>query len=183
MTRSKRTKKEIALQIEYRDIETLIPYARNARTHSDEQVAQIASSIKEFGFNDPIAVDGDNGIIEGHGRVLAARKLELKVVPVIELKHLTDNQKRAYMLAHNKIALNASWEKELLDLELDDLNTIFKMEDFGFEAAKHVEFDTAAKLTDALVYKVIVDCSNEAEQLELLERFESEGYKCHPLTS
>lgn len=109
------------MQIEYRDIENLIPYARNARTHSDEQIQQIAASIKEFGFNDPVAVDGESGIIEGHGRVLAARKLGHESIPVIELSHLSDVQKRAYILAHNKLTENAGWDQELLAVEMSEL--------------------------------------------------------------
>src|SRR5690625_2953069 len=88
-------------------IDALIPYARNSRTHSDEQVAQIAASIKEFGFLNPIIVDGENGIIAGHGRVMAAQKLGLKELPCIEASHLTDAQRRAYIIADNKLALNA----------------------------------------------------------------------------
>ena len=83
------------LQIQYRSIESLIPYARNARTHSEEQVAQIAASIREFGFNNPVLVDGHRGVIAGHGRILAARKLDMTQLPVIELAHLTETQKRA----------------------------------------------------------------------------------------
>jgi DNA modification methylase len=110
------------LNIEYRPVESLVPYAKNARTHSDEQVAQIAASIREFGWTNPILVDGDRGVIAGHGRLLAARKLELDTVPVIELAHLTPTQKRAYILADNRLAENAGWDKELLSLELADLN-------------------------------------------------------------
>ena len=107
-------------------IEKIIPYARNARTHSNEQVAQIAASIKEFGFNNPVLIDGEDGIIAGHGRVLAAQKLGLVTVPVIRLTHLTPTQKRAYILADNKMALNAGWDESLLKIELEDL----KFEDF-----------------------------------------------------
>ena len=102
-------------------IERLIPYARNARTHSDEQIAQIAASIAEFGFNNPVLADQDGGIIAGHGRVLAARKLGLTEVPVIILSHLNENQKRAFMLADNRLALNAGWDEEMLQLELQAL--------------------------------------------------------------
>ena len=109
------------MQIEYRPIEALIPYARNSRTHSDAQVAQIAASIREFGWTNPVLVDGDNGIIAGHGRVLAARKLGFEQVPVIELAHLTESQKRAYVLADNKLAENAGWDDELLRIELEAL--------------------------------------------------------------
>jgi len=102
-------------------VQSLIPYARNSRKHSDEQVAQIAASIKEFGWTNPILVDGENGIIAGHGRLAAARKLGLEEVPVIELAHLTEIQKRALIIADNKLALNADWDNEMLALELEEL--------------------------------------------------------------
>jgi len=107
--------------IEQWSIERLIPYARNARTHSDSQIAQIAGSIREFGFNNPVLVDSQAGIIAGHGRVLAARKLGLGEVPVIILDHLSETQKRAYILADNKLAENAGWDDEMLALELKAL--------------------------------------------------------------
>ncbi|CAM5220340.1 hypothetical protein CDEF62S_00627 [Castellaniella defragrans] len=121
------------LHIEYRRTESLIPYARNARTHSDAQVAQIAASIREFGFNNPVLVDGRHGIIAGHGRVLAARKLDMDEVPVIELSHLSDSQRRAYILADNRLAQNAGWDEELLRLELADLKLLdLDLELLGF---------------------------------------------------
>ncbi len=103
----------MAKQIELWLIDKLIPWARNPRTHSDAQIAQIAASIAEFGFNNPILVDTKAGIIAGHGRLLAARKLGLKEVPVIVLDHLTEAQKRAYIIADNQLALNAGWNDEL----------------------------------------------------------------------
>ena len=108
----------MAQRIEHWLIEKLIPHARNPRTHSDAQVAQIAASIAEFGFNNPILVDTKAGIIAGHGRLLATRKLQLKEVPVIVLDHLTETQKRAYILADNQLALNAGWDESLLRVEL-----------------------------------------------------------------
>src|SRR5271169_6886027 len=108
----------LAQRIKLWPIDQLIPYARNARTHSDAQVAQIAASITEFGFNNPILVDTKAGIIAGHGRLLAARKLKLTEVPVIVLDHLTETQKRAYVIADNQLALNAGWDADLLRLEL-----------------------------------------------------------------
>jgi DNA modification methylase len=110
------------LQIEYRPIESLIPYARNAKQHSDAQVAQIAASIREFGWGSPILIDGKNNVIAGHGRLLAARKLGMTEVPVVPMAHLTDIQRRALILADNKIGDNASWDDELLGLELAELN-------------------------------------------------------------
>jgi DNA modification methylase len=107
--------------IEMRPVDSLVPYIRNARTHSEDQVAQIAASIVEFGWTNPILTDGTNGVIAGHGRLLAARKLGLDKVPVIELAHLTQMQKRAYVLADNRIAENAGWDEELLKIELAEL--------------------------------------------------------------
>jgi DNA modification methylase len=108
-------------QIEIVGVERLIPYARNSRTHDDAQVAQIAASIREFGFTNPVLIDADHGIIAGHGRVMAARKLGLAEVPCIRLGYLTEIQKRAYVIADNKLALNAGWDEEALRLELGDL--------------------------------------------------------------
>ena len=117
-------KTDRTLHVDYRPLAALIPYARNARTHSEEQVAQIAASIREFGFTNPILTDGDNGIIAGHGRLLAARKLGMTTVPVIELAGMSEAQKRAYILADNKLAENAGWDRELLGLELGDLASL-----------------------------------------------------------
>ena len=109
------------LKIESRLVADLVPYARNARTHSDAQVAQIAGSVREFGFLNPVLIDPSGCIIAGHGRVLAARKLGLSEVPVIVLDHLSDVQRRAFMLADNRLALNAGWDDEMLRLELEEL--------------------------------------------------------------
>ncbi len=116
--------KNPAEKIEKRSIDALIPYARNARTHSDEQVAQIASSIKEWGWTSPILIDPDNLIIAGHGRVMAARKLNMTEVPVVVADGWSDAQKRAYVLADNKLAMNAGWDEELLALELCELKEL-----------------------------------------------------------
>jgi DNA modification methylase len=109
------------MKIKKVEIEKLIPYVNNSRTHDDAQVAQIAASIKEFGWTNPILTDGDNGIIAGHGRLMAARKLGMTTVPVIELEGMTEAQKKAYVIADNKLALNAGWDLEVLKLELDAL--------------------------------------------------------------
>jgi len=123
------------LTVIYKPIGDLIPYARNSRTHSDVQVAQIAASIKEFGFTNPVLIDEDGGIIAGHGRVLGARKLSMDEVPTITLEGLTKTQRQAYVIADNKLALNAGWDEELLSLELGDLNEQeFSMELLGFDA-------------------------------------------------
>lgn len=121
------------LTVAYCNINALIPYARNSRTHSDEQIAQVAASIKEFGFTNPILIDADGGIIAGHGRVLAARKLGMEQVPTITLAELTDTQKRAYIIADNKLALNAGWDEEMLKIEFDELDAEgFDLEVTGF---------------------------------------------------
>ena len=115
-----------APEMTLRSVEELIPYARNARTHSDEQIAQIAASIREFGWTNPVLLDGQSGIIAGHARLQAARKLGLKQVPCLELAHLSEAQKRAYILADNRLALNAGWDLSLLAGEIQDL----KADDF-----------------------------------------------------
>ena len=126
---------QAGLRVEYRPIEALIPFARNPRTHSDDQVGQIAASIREFGFTNPILLDGENGIIAGHGRLAAAKELGLEKVPCIDLSHLTEEQKRAYVIADNKLALNAGWNEELLRLELTDLKEMgANLELVGFDA-------------------------------------------------
>jgi site-specific DNA-methyltransferase (adenine-specific) len=122
-----------AKQIKWEAVDKLIPYAKNARTHSDEQVAQIAGSIKEFGFNNPILVDKDNSVIAGHGRLMAARKLGMDKVPVVELQHLTESQRKAYVLADNRIALNSGWDTSMLSLELQDLKDDIDLSLLGFD--------------------------------------------------
>ena len=140
------------MKITQKLVTELIPYVNNSRTHSDEQVAQIAASIKEFGWTNPILVDGDNGIIAGHGRLMAARKLGYKEVPTIELAELTETQKKAYIIADNRLALNAGWDNEMLKLEFDQLAELgFDLELTGFsleeiEALNPVELEEG--LTD-----------------------------------
>jgi hypothetical protein len=122
------------VKITQKKVTELIPYINNSRTHSDEQVAQIAASIKEFGWTNPILVDGDKSIIAGHGRLLAARKLGMDTVPTIELANLTETQKKAYIIADNKLALNAGWDDQLLTIELNDLMADgFALELLGFD--------------------------------------------------
>ena len=124
------------MQTEFKIAKTsdLIPYARNSRTHSDAQVAKIASSIKEFGFLNPVIVDGDNGIIAGHGRIMAAQKLGIEEVPTIEAAYLSEAQKRAYIIADNRLALDAGWDDEMLRVELQDLQNLdFDLSLTGFD--------------------------------------------------
>lgn len=131
-------------------VSSLIPYARNSRTHSDEQVGKIAASIKEFGFLNPVIIDGENGIIAGHGRILAAQKLALSTVPVIEASHLTDAQRRAYIIADNRLALDAGWDEEMLAVEFADLDALdFDLSLTGFTLDEIAEI-TADEIEEGL---------------------------------
>lgn len=120
------------LKIEYIPIDDIKPYENNAKLHPEHQIQQIKNSILEFGFNDPIAVWKDNVIIEGHGRHLAALELGYKEVPIVRLDELSDNQRKAYTLAHNKLTMNSGFDFDILNLELDSIEDI-DMSDFGFD--------------------------------------------------
>lgn len=168
-------------------VESLIPYARNSRTHSDSQVSQIAASIKEFGFLNPIIVDGDNGIIAGHGRVMAAQKLGLKELPCVEASHLTDAQRKAYVIADNKLAMNAGWDDDLLRIELDELGELgFDLELTGFSLDEIASIFDDPEQEDtepteqpyAETFSIVVECESEEEQERIFNRLDSEGYKC-----
>lgn len=144
-------------QIEHLPIESLIPYARNSRTHSDQQVSQIAGSIQEFGFCNPVLIDGAGVIIAGHGRVMAAQRLKLETVPCLRLSHLTDAQKRAYVIADNRLALSGGWDEELLANELSDLRADeFDLALLGFDADE---------LTELLNFEL----NDETPQAEIVE--------------
>lgn len=169
----------------------LIPYARNSRTHSDEQVTKIAASIKEFGFLNPVIIDGENGIIAGHGRVMAAKKLGLDEVPVIEATHLTDAQRRAYVIADNRLALDAGWDEEMLRVEFAELEALgfdleltgFSLEDVGSlldvgdNESKQIKEDNYVE-----AFEVVIECSDECSQQKIYERLVSEGYTCRVLS-
>ena len=129
-------------KIEQIKTSSLIPYARNSRTHSETQIAQIAGSIREFGFTNPVLIDADNGIIAGHGRIMAAQKLGLAEVPCIRLDHLTETQRKAYIIADNKLALNSGWDEEMLGLELAELREDdFDLSLLGFDDTELGAFD------------------------------------------
>lgn len=131
------------LKIELRPIEALLPYARNPRLHSEAQIAQIAASMVEFGWTNPVLVDGKNGVIAGHGRLVAARKLGLKQVPVVELAHLSETQKRAYVIADNQLTLASAWDEAMLRVELEAIrDDDFDLGLIGFDP------DELAKLLD-----------------------------------
>lgn len=141
-------------RIEQTDIADLVPYARNSRTHSPEQIAQIAASIREFGFTNPVLIDSGGGIVAGHGRVMAATKIGLSRVPCIRLGHLNEAQKRAYVIADNKIALNAGWDQEVLTDEMREIAEMgFDLEITGF---------TDAELAELLLEKTEGNTSEDA---------------------
>lgn len=164
-------------------LDILIPYARNARVHSEKQIAQIAASIKEFGFINPVIIDKYNGIIAGHGRVLAAQKLNLVEIPCIKTEHLSEIQKRAYILADNRLAETSIWDNEMLKVELEDL----KINDFninisGFEDFKFEEFipdldhkDDDKQKEQAFVLRV--EFENYDEQQLLFNELRDRGLK------
>ncbi|HZT90301.1 MAG TPA: ParB/Srx family N-terminal domain-containing protein [Stellaceae bacterium] len=175
----------IADKIVMRAVASLIPYANNSREHSPAQIGQIAASIKEFGFTNPVLVDADGGIIAGHGRVLAAQKIGIEEVPTIELKYLTEAQRRAYVIADNKLALNASWNDELLAIELGRLGEDgFDLSLTGFSATELNGLGGLGAGGDAAVdatpegYVVVVDCASEADQVDLIQRLQAEGRTC-----
>lgn len=128
------------LQVEYRSLNDLTPFARNARTHTSAQIDQLASSLREFGFTNPILIDENNTIIAGHGRVLAAHKLKLERVPTISLQHLTETQRKAYSIADNQHALNSTWDYGILSEELEELTGFsFDLSALGFDDAKYAQ--------------------------------------------
>lgn len=187
----------MSLQIETLATATLTPYARNARTHSPEQVRQIAASITEFGFTNPVLIDAEGGIIAGHGRVMAARRLGLVHVPCLRLGHLTDAQKRAYILADNQLALNAGWDESLLSLELTELHGLdVDLGLIGFDA-KELEgllhFDGGQGTGEGdgkpggIEYQekfaVLVECKDEPEQASIYNRLTVQGLTCKVLVN
>jgi len=165
------------MQVEQLSIDKLIPYVNNARTHSDEQVTRIASSIREFGFNNPILIDKHNTVIAGHGRLSAAKKLDLKEVPCIRLEHLSDTQRRAYIIADNKIAMNAEWDEEILGLELVTLQTEdFNMDLLGFDVdeLEHLLSDDNSDVEiqkESVLDKLDVSIDEPRNQVEKHDRY------------
>lgn len=165
------------LKIEYVDIKSIKMYSNNAKLHPKEQIQQIKNSILEFGFNDPIAVWKDNEIIEGHGRLLAAQQLGYKELPIIRLDDLSDEQRKAYCLAHNKLTMNSDFDLDVLSAELDSITNI-DMSDFGFDLnliedenpEKEVKFDDSIS--------VVIDCDGETQAEEIYNKLTEEGYVC-----
>jgi ParB-like chromosome segregation protein Spo0J len=166
-------------QIEQVDIQKLMPYANNARIHSDEQVEQIVASIREFGFTVPVLIDGKNGIIAGHGRVLAARKLGLDEAPCIRLLHLTEEQKRAYVIADNKIALNSDWNFETLKNELRAITDGgMELQAMGFTVLEFEELldleKEEEKLNEEVLHEQSVQLAPDREYILVFAKTEAE---------
>lgn len=176
------------LAIKYKKTTELTAYAKNARTHSDEQIAQLVASLREFGFTNPILIDGKNGIIAGHGRLKAAQELGYDSVPTIELSELTDEQRRAYIIADNKLALNAGWDEFLLGEELRELDLQeFDMTLLGFTNAELNNYLGKEKEVDnetpdfGETFEILVECFDEHEQRKILEELTDKGIKCKSL--
>jgi len=174
----------------YKNPSELIPYVNNSRLHSAEQINQVASSIKEFGFLVPILIDASGMIIAGHCRAMAAQKLKLTEVPCIMADHLTATQVKAYVIADNKLSLNSSWDEALLKLEIDFLTEEgFDITLLGFSDDELTLFDEDESENKELkeeqyksVFEIIIECSNEDEQESLFNRFQEEGLKCRILS-
>lgn len=179
------------LAVEEVPTDELIPYANNAKIHTSEQIEQICTSIQEFGFNDPVAVwgnpDGGTEIIEGHGRVLAAKKLGLQTLPVIRLDHLTDAQRRAYAHVHNQLTMNTGWDFAKLDEELEALAELdIDMDCFGFDSLAGSEAEAEEEAAPAgdngyeyeSQYAIEVICENEADQEATYAALVEQGYSC-----
>lgn len=172
---------ENILKIEYVAVDKLIPYLNNARTHSDAQISQLAASIREFGFTNPILVDRLNTIIAGHGRLLGAKKLEMESVPVIRIEHLSKVQQKAYVLADNQLALNAGWDDELLKLELGELKEMeFDLVLLGFDKLPDFEAnlpdENAEKNMDAKLI-LTVHCEDVTALEDLFQELNERGFK------
>lgn len=172
----------MTLKIEYLNKEDLRPYANNAKIHTAEQVEQIKNSIREFGFNDPIAVWHDNEIVEGHGRLLAAMEMdEIKTVPVIRLDDLTDEQRRAYMLVHNKLTMNTNFDFGLLEIELDGVD--IDMTRYGFDDIhldsffSDEEHETKEKEKEKTEWRVLAVCDQQGKRDALLVYLDENGIK------
>ena len=179
------------LKIVYKKTEDLIPYARNSRTHNEGQIAQIAASIKEFGFTNPILLDGQNGIIAGHGRVMAAQKLDEEKVPTIELAHLSEHQKRAYIIADNKLALNSGWDNEMLQLELETLQEAgYGIDVLGFDDKELKALfgnlddakDDLKEPVDESRNLLMIECESERELEKLFAEMQERGFECKILS-
>ena len=180
------------LAVIYRSVDELIPYVNNSRTHSDEQVTQVAASIKEFGFTNPVLIDDDNGIIAGHGRLMAAKKLGLDDVPTITLTGLSDAQRKAYVIADNKLALNSGWDNDLLRIEIETLEKLdFNIDLLGFDTDELSDLDsfladdedeeTEPQYDDVLdeqKFLLLIEYDNERQLEKAFDEVQQKGFKC-----
>lgn len=167
------------LKIEYISLDDIKTYKNNAKLHPAEQIEQIKKSIQEFGFNDPIAIDENNVIIEGHGRYIACKELGIKEIPIIRLNNLDEEHKRAYMLVHNKLTMNSDFDIDTLNFELEEIS--LDMSKFGFELEDIDENIIERKdLSDNIFekYEIIITCSDELDLKNKYNKLEEEGYEC-----
>lgn len=164
------------LKILYKPLDGLVPYVNNARKHSDKQILQIASSINEFGFTNPVLLDGENGVIAGHGRIEAAKKLGIDSVPVIELAHLSEARKKAYILADNKLANNSEWDFDILENELADLDDIdFSLDLIGFDQ-NELDAILGETETETEYKNEELDADDYADQMEMKFTLDTSQY-------
>lgn len=174
------------MKVEYINIENLNPYVNNSRTHDKEQIKQIAESISEFGFTNPILIDENRMVIAGHGRLEASKLLNMESVPTITLHDLTDLQKKAYIIADNKLALNAGWDYEILKEEVLSLGNEFDLEILGFDDQELANILDNLELIDPEleeqeykeIYNIVVNCENEQHQEKVYNELLEKGYKC-----
>ena len=170
------------LQISYKSTENLIPYANNSRTHSDDQINQVASSIKEFGFTNPVLIDEQGGIIAGHGRVMAAKKLGLAEVPTITLEGLTKAQVKAYVIADNQLALNSGWDFDILNLEVESLTemgfdvSLLGLSDLMPDNLDEKENNSLSDVKDEDQFLLVIECKNETDQNIIYEELLTRNY-------
>ena len=170
------------LQINYKSTENLIPYANNSRTHSDDQINQVASSIKEFGFTNPVLIDEQGGIIAGHGRVMAAKKIGLAEVPTITLAGLTKAQVKAYVIADNQLALNSGWDFDTLNLEVESLTemgfdvSLLGLSDLMPDELDEKENNSLSDVKDEDQFLLVIECKNETDQNIIYEELLTRNY-------
>jgi len=174
------------LEVTYLATTDLIPYANNPRTHSEQQVAQVAASIQEFGFNNPILIDEHNGIIAGHGRLAAAQKLNMNLVPTILLEGLSEAQRKAYVIADNKLTENGGWDYDLLAVEIDRLKELdidvnltgFEPKEVNTILGEEIEKHVSDPKVDFFENEMIMKFSSEKQLEKWYEMAEKEGIEC-----
>lgn len=169
------------LKIEYIEIDALMSYEKNSKVHTPSQVKHIANSIEKFGFNDPIGISGENNLIlEGHGRVEALRLLGYKKAPCIRLDHLCEEERKAYIIAHNSTNMETGFDEKILIEELKNLEKNYDFNSLGLEVEKYLKeierVDLSKKIK--LNYDIIISCDSEKQQEEFYNKLSTEGYSC-----